>query len=89
MAKGTALKLKYGADESAIIKVVRDKFRDKRATAAGWHGCAVVNVEAGPDAGQDACTYIVKGIKNGFELYALAGRIVDKVTTKAGTFQKA
>jgi len=89
MAKGTAISLPYGSDETAAVKAVRAKFKDKRATAAGWHGTAIVNVKAGDGEGETARTFIVKGIKNGYEVYGLLGRIVDKVTTKAGTFTKA
>ena len=84
MAKGTALKLKYGSELSAVIACVRQKFADKRKTAAGWHGTAIVNVEAGDGKTELPATFIVKGIKDGFQVYGLLAEQVDTVKTTAG-----
>jgi hypothetical protein len=86
MQKGTAIVLDHGADAEAAINAVREKYADKRATASGWHGQAVVNVKANDD-GKGATTFIVKGLKNGFEVYGLLGSVLDEVTTTAGTFE--
>ena len=86
--KGTAIVLAHGAGEVEAIAAVREKYADKRATASGWHGQAVVNVEGDTD-GKGAQTYIVKGLKNGFEVYGLLGRILDEVVTTPGDFEAA
>ena len=88
MAKGTAITLAFGSDENAAVKAVRAKYTKQRATAAGWHGSAVVNIKADAE-GKGARTLIVKGLKDGYEVYGLIGRIKDKVKTTAGTFEKA
>jgi len=88
MAKGTAIVLAHGSDENAAVKAVRAKYSAQRGTAAGWHGTAVVNIKA-DDNGEGARTLIIKGLKDGFEVYGLLGRVEDKVTTKAGTFKPA
>jgi hypothetical protein len=87
MAKGTAIILAFGATLSNCIDAVKEKYAEKRATASGWHGTAVVNVAAGEKDDEKAETYIVKGIKNGWEIYKLAGRIVDVVEVKSGEFE--
>jgi molybdopterin converting factor small subunit len=88
MSKGTAIVLEFGSDENAVVNAVREKYASQRATAAGWHGQAVVNIKANDD-GKGARTLIVKGLKNGFEVYGLIGAIEDKVKTTAGTFKPA
>lgn len=86
MQKGAAILLPFGSDAEAAINAVREKYADKRATASGWHGQAVVNVEANDD-GKGATTFIVKGLKNGFEVYGLIGRVLDTVEVKTGSFE--
>jgi hypothetical protein len=88
MAKGTAILLAFGATLTDCINAVKDKYAEKRATASGWHGNAVVNVGKGEKDGEDATTYIVKGIKNGWEIYKLAGRVIDEVVVKSGEFEE-
>jgi len=86
--KGTSLKLSYGATLGACIEAVANKYAEKRVSTNGWHGTAVVNVEAGEKDGENAETYIVKGIKNGWEIYRLAGRVIDEVVVKTGEFEE-
>ena len=86
MAKGTAITLDFGASPTAIVDAVRTKYAEQRASASGWHGQAVVNVKAGDGEDESAKTFVVKGIKNGFELFAKIGSIVDVVETTAGEF---
>jgi hypothetical protein len=87
MAKGTAILLAFGASMADAVTAVKEKYAEKRATASGWHGNAVVNVAKGENEGEDATTFIVKGIKNGWEVYKLAGRVVDEVVVKSGEFE--
>lgn len=87
MSKGTAILLAFGATLAECIDSVKIKYAEKRATASGWHGTAVVNVEKGEKDGENATTYIVKGIKNGWEVYKLAGRVVDEVVVESGEFE--
>lgn len=84
--KGTAISLPFGSTAEDAITAVRDKYADKRETASGWHGQAVVNVDANDD-GKGATTFIVKGLKNGFEVYGLLGRVIDTVEVKTGSFE--
>jgi hypothetical protein len=86
MAKGTAILLAYGASLDEVIGSVRVKYAPQRATAAGWHGQAVVNVKAGDKDGEVASTYIVKGLKDGFQVFGLLGEARDEVKTTAGEF---
>jgi hypothetical protein len=86
--KGTAITLEHGASVEDAINAVREKYAEKRATASGWHGQAVVNVKPNDD-GKLGATYIVKGLKNGFEAYGLLGRVLDVVETTAGAFESA
>jgi hypothetical protein len=85
--KGTAIKLKYGASLKACIGAVASKYAEQRTRTAGWHGTAVVNVEAGEKDGEVAVTYIVKGLKDGWEIYKLCGRVIDEVVVKSGEFE--
>jgi hypothetical protein len=88
MAKGTAIILKFGATLGACIEAVATKYAEKRVSTNGWHGTAVVNVEKGENDDEKAETYIVKGIKNGWEIYRLAGRVIDEVVVKTGEFEE-
>ena len=88
MAKGTAIKLAHGSDESAAVAAVRNKYAEKIRSSDGWYGTAVVNIDADAD-GKGATTMLVKAIKDGFEVYGLLGTITDKVTVKAGKFESA
>jgi hypothetical protein len=84
--KGTAISLKFGATMDAVVKAVRDKYEEKRKTATGWHGIAVVNVQA-DDNGKGATTYLVKGCKAHWEVFAHVGSVDDVVKTTPGKFQ--
>ena len=86
--KGTALILAFGASLSEVIEVVKVKYAEKRLSTNGWHGTAIVNVSAGEGEDENAETFIVKGIKNGWEIYRLAGRVVDEVVVKSGEFEE-
>jgi hypothetical protein len=86
--KGTAIKVKHGSSIDEVVNAVREKYAEARATAKGWHGTAVVNVEA-DENGKNASTYLVKGTKSGFEVFGFLGAVEDKVVTKAGKFEPA
>ena len=88
MSKGTAIKLAYGASLKDAIQAVKDKYATKRLTAGGWMGTAVVNVEAGANDGENATTFIVKALSNGWEVYKLAGRVMDEVVVTSGEFEE-
>ena len=94
MKKGTAIALDFVADETTEITInravdaVREKYADKRATAVGWHGTAVVNIAGETDAA-DGQTYLVKGVKDGWQVFGYLGSVNDVVKNQAGTFQSA
>ena len=87
MSKGTALKLAYGASLADCIQTVKNKYAAKRVSAGGWMGTAIVNVSAGEKDGEKSETYIVKALSNGWEIYKLAGRIMDEVVVTSGDFE--
>ena len=88
MKQGTALKVKHGASMDEVVDAVRTKYADKRATASGWHGTAVVHVEANTD-GKGGNTFLVKGTKSGFEVYGFIGAVEDVQVTRKGKFSPA
>lgn len=88
MKKGTAINLPHGSDEAAAVAAVRAKYSEKIRSSDGWYGQAVVNIAADDDK-KGGRTLIVKAVKNGFQVFALLGSIMDKVTVKAGAFKTA
>ena len=88
MAKGTAISLPHGSTVEAVVDSVRTKYADKRKTASGWHGVAVVNIAANND-GKGEATYLVKGTKSGFEVFGHIGSVEDVQRVTKGKFKPA
>ena len=94
MKKGTAITLDFVADETIpdtidrAVCAVRDKYADKRASAVGWHGTAVVNIKGETDE-TPRSTYLVKGVKDGFDVFGYLGSVTDVIRTEAGSFNAA
>jgi len=94
MKKGTAITLDFVADETTettinrAVDAVRAKYADKRSTAVGWHGTAVVNI-AGETDDARGLTYLVKGLKDGWDVFGHLGSVTDVVKTEAGSFESA
>ena len=92
--KGTAISLDFIADEATsatitrAVDAVRAKYADKRASACGWHGTAVVNI-AGKDEATSGLTYLVKGLKDGWDVFGLLGSVTDTIKVEVGTFESA
>lgn len=94
MKKGTAISLDFVADEATnetitrAVDAVRTKYADKRTSAVGWHGTAVVNI-AGKDEESSGLTYLVKGLKDGWDVFGLLGSVVDTIKVETGSFEAA